>query len=39
MNFQVSRGVIFVDFENTELKRSSKTFFSVSEPHRWAVMG
>jgi len=25
--------------KNTELKRSSKIFFSVSERHRWAVVG
>jgi len=32
-------GLYFLNFDNTELKRSSKIFFSVSERHRWAVVG
>jgi len=39
IKFQVSRGWHFLNCDNTELKRSSKIKFSVSERHRWAVVG
>ena len=40
IKFLVSRGEIFCfNFDHTELKRSSKMIFSVSERHRWAVVG
>jgi len=32
-------GVIFFNFDNTELKRPSKINFSVSERQRWAIGG
>jgi len=31
-------GDIFLNFDNTELKRPSKIFFSVPERRRWAVL-
>jgi len=37
LNFRFPEGWYFFNFENTELKRSSKIFFS--ERHRWAVIG
>jgi len=39
LNFRFPERWYFFNFDNAELKRSSKTFFSVSERHRWAVVG
>jgi len=39
LNYQVSRGVYFLNCGYPELKRSSKMNFSVSEQHRSAVVG
>jgi len=42
LNNQISgfqRGDIFLNCDKTELNRSSKIDFSVSERHRWAVVG
>jgi len=42
LNYYISglqRGDIFFNFDKTQLKRSSKIKFSVSEPQRWAVVG
>jgi len=37
--FQVSGGLIFFLYSyNTELERSSKIMFPVSERHRWVVI-
>jgi len=30
-------GWYFFNYDNTELKRSSKIFFSVADQHRWTV--
>ena len=41
-NYEISgfqRGDILLNFKSTELKTSSKISFSVSELHRWAVVG
>ena len=37
LNFRFPEGWYFSNFGNTEQKRSSKIFFSVSERHRWAI--
>jgi len=37
--FTFPEGCYFFNCDNTELKRSSKIIFSVSERHRWAVVG
>jgi len=39
LNFKFSEGWYFLNCDNTELKRSSTIFFSVSDRHRWAVVG
>jgi len=39
LNFRFSEWWYFLNSDNTELKRSSKIHVSVSERHRWAVMG
>jgi len=38
-NLRFLEGWYFFNWDNTELKRSSKIFFSVAERHRWAVKG
>ena len=39
LNFRFPEGRYFLNCDDTELKRSSKINFSVSERHRWAVVG
>jgi len=39
LNFRFPEECYFFKFDNTELKRFSNIFFSVSERHRWAVVG
>jgi len=40
LNFMFPNGLyIVLIVTNTELKRSSEVIFSVSERHRWAVVG
>ena len=39
LDFRFPEGWYFLKRDNTELKRSYKILFSVSERHRWAVMG
>jgi len=38
-NSGFQRGDIFLNYDNTELKRSSIINFPVSERHRWVVVG
>jgi len=38
INFRFPEGWYFLNWGKTELKRSSKIFFSVSGPHRWAIV-
>jgi len=38
LNFTFPEGDIFLNFDNTELKRSAKIIFSISERHRRAVV-
>ena len=38
LDFRFAGGDMFLNCDNTELKRSFKIFFSVSERHRWAVV-
>jgi len=38
-NFRFPEGWYFLNCDSTELKRSCTIFFSVSERHRWAVVG
>ena len=39
LNFRFPEGWYFLNGDNTQLKRSSKTIFSVSERYLWAVVG
>jgi len=39
LNFSFPEGSYFLNCDNTKLKIFSKNFFSVSERHRWAVVG
>jgi len=39
LNSRFPEGRYFFNFYNTELKRTSKIFFSVSKRHRWAIEG
>jgi len=39
LNFRFPEGRYFLNCDNAELKISSKINFSVSERHRWAVVG
>jgi len=39
LNFMILEGWNYLNCDNTELKRSSKINVSVSERHRWAVLG
>jgi len=39
LNIRFPEGGYFLNFDNSELKRSSKIFFSVAVRHRWAVKG
>jgi len=39
INFRFPEGWYFLHCDSTELKRFSKIIFSVSERHRWAVLG
>jgi len=39
IEIQVSRGMIFLNCDNTEQKRSFEINGPVSERHRWAVVG
>jgi len=38
LNLRLPEGRYFLKCDNTELKRPSKIFFSVSDRHRWAVV-
>jgi len=39
LNYGFQEGWYFLNYNSNELKRSSKIFFSVSERHRWALVG